>query len=38
MHGNLRYVKLELIGLLAALLVASPTQAEVGRAEPIVAS
>jgi hypothetical protein len=28
MHGNLRYVKLELIGLLAALIVASPAQAE----------
>src|SRR5438874_7546250 len=29
MHGNLRYVKLELIGLLAALTIASPAQAEV---------
>jgi len=28
MHGKLRYVKLELIGLLAALTIASPAQAE----------
>jgi hypothetical protein len=28
MHGNLRYVKLELIGLVAALTIASPAEAE----------
>jgi hypothetical protein len=32
-HGKLRYVKLQLIGLLAALAVASPAQAEVVTSE-----